>query len=75
MGDVQMANRPTNRPVFICVPKPTSRLRHCSGPTVRGLMRMVEQNGGKFQGLKNSLKKSGFVGINKCLRRTSLLDV
>ena len=22
-----MANRPTNRPVFICVPKPTSLLR------------------------------------------------
>ena len=33
------------------VPEPTSRLRHGSGPTERRLMRMVEQNGGKFRRL------------------------
>ena len=50
-------------------------LRHGSSPTERRLMRMVEQNGGKFRRLRKNHTKSVFVGMKKFLRGKSLLDV
>ena len=53
------------------VPEPTSQVL----PTERRLMRMVEQNGGKFESFWNIMKDSRFVQIEHFFGRCSLGDV
>ena len=50
-------------------------LRHKSFQTERRLMRMVEQNGGKFESFWNIMKDSRFVQIENFFGRCSLGDV